>query len=154
MTFHDPIQVQDLMTVNPVCCTKDTPIEEVARLMRDHQCGEVPVVDLNGTKPIGVITDRDMICRTLAQGINPMGRTVEFSMSSPVHVLPITATLDDCIDVMERYQIRRVPIVDEKGELRGMVSQADLANRLDSEQIAHLMRVVSKRSQPIPRKAA
>ena len=111
--------------------------------MQEHECGEIPVVDLGGMKPIGVITDRDIVCRTLAKGINPIGRSVQASMSTPVRTLPITATLDECVNLMDKYQIRRVPIVDERGELRGIVSQADLANRLTRDQIAVLLKAVS-----------
>ena len=67
------LQVKDIMTKDPVCCFPDTSLEHVARLMVEHDCGEIPVVDTEESKkPVGVITDRDIACRTVAQSKNPL----------------------------------------------------------------------------------
>src|SRR5207245_9439387 len=74
---------RDVMTENPACCAPETPLDQVAKLMRQHDCGEIPVVD-PGEQPIGVITDRDIVCRVVAEGKNPMAYPAEICMSQPV----------------------------------------------------------------------
>ncbi len=69
------------MTPNPTCCRPDTPLQEVARLMVEHDCGEIPIIDESG-KPLGVVTERDICCHTLAQGKNPLDMTAGDIMPS------------------------------------------------------------------------
>lgn len=114
-----------LMTRNPKFCLATSPLDEVARAMRDEDVGEIPVVDLD-RHPIGVITDRDMVVRTLAAGRNPLEVRVQDCMTSPPVVIQQDASVEDCARLMERQKIRRVPVVDAKGALCGIVSLADL----------------------------
>ncbi len=72
----------DIMTPGPACCASDAPLEAVARLMVQHNCGEIPVVDADG-ELIGVVTDRDIVCRVLAAGKNPRSKTACRSPRSP-----------------------------------------------------------------------
>ena len=66
------MQVKEVMTADPACCISETTLTEVAKMMVDNDCGEIPVVESNESKlPIGVITDRDIVCRTVALGLNP-----------------------------------------------------------------------------------
>ncbi|WP_424682729.1 CBS domain-containing protein [Frateuria sp. YIM B11624] len=114
-----------LMTRNPKFCLATSPLDEVARAMRDEDVGEIPVVDLD-RHPIGVITDRDMVVRTLAAGRNPLDVRVQDCMTAPPVVIQENASVEDCAKLMERQKIRRVPVVDAKGALCGIVSLADL----------------------------
>ena len=114
-----------LMTHNPKFCLATSPLDEVARAMRDEDVGEIPVVDLD-RHPIGVITDRDMVVRTLAAGRNPLDVRVQDCMTAPPVVIQENASVEDCARLMERQKIRRVPVVDAKGALCGIVSLADL----------------------------
>jgi CBS domain-containing protein len=114
-----------LMTRNPKFCLATSPLDEVARAMRDEDVGEIPVVDLD-RHPIGVITDRDMVVRTLAAGRNPLDVRVQDCMTAPPVVIQENASVEDCARLMERQKIRRVPVVDAKGALCGIVSLADL----------------------------
>jgi CBS domain-containing protein len=66
----------DIMTPDPACCAPDTPLGAVAKLMVQHNCGQIPVVDAEG-QLIGVVTDRDIVCRVLATGKNPLDHTVQ-----------------------------------------------------------------------------
>ena len=67
------MQVKEVMTADPACCTPETGLQEVAQLMIDHDCGEVPVVGNQQSRiPVGVITDRDIVCRAIAKGLNPL----------------------------------------------------------------------------------
>lgn len=138
------MQVRDFMSKNPVCCNPESPLADVARLMVDHHCGEIPVVERGNSKLVGVITDRDITCRAVAEGRNPLELTARDCMSSPVVMVTTETALEDCCDAMEENQIRRVPVVDETGSCCGIVSQADLA-RVGSEKIAgELLKEVSR----------
>jgi len=139
-------KVRDIMTRSPACCGVDTPLEEVARMMIMHDCGEIPVVDADG-KPIGVVTDRDICCRTVAQGRNPLEMTAGQVMSSPCVTVRVDDSLRECCEVLESQMIRRVPVVDANGVCCGIVSQADIARGADARETAELLREVSR---PIP----
>jgi CBS domain-containing protein len=138
------MSVQSLMTPNPAFCTVDTPLQEVAKLMLDHDCGQIPVVAADGSrKPIGVVTDRDIVVRVVAQGKNPLDGKAADAMSSPCVTVECDTSLRDCCDVMESSQIRRVPVVDAKGELCGIVSLADLALSGHDAKTAEVVKEVS-----------
>ena len=137
------MQVREIMSSNLVCCTPDTPLAEVARLMVEHDCGQIPVVG-DDRRPVGVVTDRDIACRTVAQGRNPLNLTARECMSSPVVTVSANDGMDDCCRTMEQRQVRRVPVIDEKGQCCGIVSQADIA-RVASENVAgHVVKEVSR----------
>ena len=132
-----------LMTRNPKFCLATSPLDEVARAMRDEDVGEIPVVDLD-RHPIGVITDRDMVVRTLASGRNPLDVRVQDCMTAPPVVIQENASVEDCARLMERQKIRRVPVVDAKGALCGIVSLADL-ERTDARSLqTEVTRAVSQ----------
>lgn len=136
------MQARDLMTENPSCCRTDSTVREVARMMVEHDCGEIPVVDESGA-PVGVITDRDICCRIVSQGIDSnTARTGDF-MTTPAITVRRMDSADDCRAIMENHLIRRVPVVDEMGKCVGIVSQADVATKADSYAISHLVKEVS-----------
>lgn len=122
-------------------------MQEVAKMMLDNDCGAIPVVESNNHKrPIGVVTDRDITVRTVAQGDNPLNMTAKSVMTKSV----ITATPDmrvgECVDLMEENQIRRIPVIDENGDVIGMVAQADIAIKADEADAEDLVEEVSKAS--------
>jgi CBS domain-containing protein len=134
---------RDVMTPDPACCTPNTSLDQVARIMVQNDCGEIPVVDTND-QPIGVVTDRDIVCRVVAQGKNPVGYTAENCMSQPVVTVNANDSLDEVLSTMEEHQIRRVPVVDERGCCAGIIAQADLAWAEPSTCVADLVREVSR----------
>jgi CBS domain-containing protein len=139
------LQVKDIMTQNPVCCTPETDLEEVARLMLEHDCGEIPVVDSEKTMiPVGVITDRDIACRTVALGKNPLKMTAGECMSSPSVIITPETSLEECCKTMEASLIRRIPVVDESGGCCGIVSQADIARNASREGTAEVVKQISQ----------
>ena len=140
---------RDVMTENPACCTPDTPLDQVAMLMREHDCGEIPVID-PAEQPIGVVTDRDIVCRVVAEGKNPMAYPAGICMSQPVATVPVDAPLGDVIATMELHQVRRVPVVDELGRCVGMISQADLAWTSGKRDLADLVREISRDTGSMP----
>ncbi len=139
------MQVKEIMTENPVCCTPDTNLREVARLMVENDCGCLPVVEnAENLKPVGTITDRDICCRTVAEGKNPLEMTAKDCMTSPVVTVSEETSVDDCCRVMEENKVRRVPVVDASGGCCGMVAQADVAKNASGQQIAGMVKEVSR----------
>ena len=137
--------VRDVMTPDPAFCTPETSLEDVAKLMVQHECGEIPVVEShNSLLPIGVVTDRDIVCRFVARGKNPLAYAAEHCMSQPVITVSIDAPLAEAVDVMEKHQIRRVPVVDAEGFCVGILSQADIAWSEDEREVGKLVREVSR----------
>jgi len=134
---------RDVMTPNPACCTPTTTLDQVAKMMVHNDCGEIPVIDREGVI-IGVITDRDIVCRVVAEGKNPMAHTEEQYMSQPVVTVPIDAALEEVVLTMEKHQMRRALVVDERGRCAGIIAQADIAWTNGKKEIAELVREVSR----------
>lgn len=134
---------REVMTSEPTCCTPDTTLDEVAKLMVAKNCGEIPVVD-RLSRPIGVVTDRDIVCRIVAEGKNPIGHTASEAMSQPVVTVRASTPLDDVVSTMEKHQIRRVPVIDEQGCCAGIIAQADIARVGPEHEVAELVREVSR----------
>src|SRR6185369_5802894 len=105
---------REVMTPDPARCSVRATLDEVAKLMVQHDCGEIPIVDRTD-RPVGVITDRDIVCRAVAEGKNPTGHFVESVMTQRVVTVRADAPLEEVVTTMERHQIRRVPVVDESG---------------------------------------
>lgn len=138
------MQVREVMTSNPACCTPDTPLPEVAQMMADHDCGCVPVVeDQNSKKPVGMITDRDLALRGVASGQDARIMKAEDRMSTPVVTVTPEDSVDDCCRTMEDHQVRRVAVVDKNGSCCDMVAQADVALHA-THQTADMVREVSQ----------
>jgi CBS domain-containing protein len=136
---------KEIMTPAPQCCSSETLLNEVANLMVEADCGEIPVTDASN-RLIGVITDRDIVCRVVAKGKNPSAVTASECMTEPVVVVNADTSLDDVVAVMEENQIRRVPVVDASGCCCGIISQADVALCASEKDTGELVREVSKDS--------
>jgi CBS domain-containing protein len=115
--------------------------------MVQNDCGEIPVIDTSD-HVIGVVTDRDIVCRVVAQGKNPMGHTAAECMSQEVVIVTPDTSLEAVVATMEKHQIRRVPVVDQTGCCAGIISQADLARSETEHEVAHLVREVSTPHTP------
>ncbi len=141
------MQVKDVMTPDPACCAPDTTLQRVAEMMVENDCGEIPVVEnMASMKPIGVITDRDITCRTVAKGLNPLVMTVSECMTTPCVTVTPDTSLDECCRALEEKQIRRVPVVDEGGACCGIVALADIAKHAPKRETAEVVREVSEQS--------
>lgn len=139
------MEVERIMTTDPACCTPDTPLQEVARLMVENDCGQIPVVENDkNRRTVGVITDRDIVCRTLAIGENPLNLTAEHVMSRPVLTVRPDTKVEECCRLMEERQVRRAPVEDESGRCCGIVSLADIAQNAPEEMMAEVVRTVSQ----------
>jgi CBS domain-containing protein len=133
---------RDVMTPDPACCSASTTLDQVAKMMVQNNCGEIPIVD-SSDQPIGVVTDRDIVCRVVAEGKNPSAHTADSCMSTPVVTVPNDAQLDDIVSTMRKYQVRRVLVVDQAGCCTGIISQADVATVGPPAQTAELVRDLS-----------
>jgi CBS domain-containing protein len=116
--------VQAVMTKNPTTVTPDTPATEAARIMKTEDTGIVPIVD--GDRLGGVITDRDLTLRILAEGKSPDTKVGELASSDLVTIDP-QQSLEEAARLMAEHQIRRLPVVEEDGRLVGILAQKDLA---------------------------
>jgi CBS domain-containing protein len=142
------MKAQELMTGQPICCTPEDTVQQAAQLMRDHDCGSVPVVeDRNSNRLVGMITDRDITIRCTAEGRGLKTRVKDAMSPNPRSCRP-----DDTIETVERImaeeQVRRVPVVDEQGSCIGMIAQADLALNRRAASDSEVGRVVERISEP------
>lgn len=119
--------VRDVMTPNPECVSEKDNIREVARIMKDQDTGVVPVVD--GKRIIGLITDRDIVVRGLAEGKNLENVLVNELMTKSIRSVREDASLNDVLEMMGNAEIRRVPVVNSNDELVGIVSLGDIASQ-------------------------
>ena len=139
------MQVKEIMTADPACCTAKTTLQEVAQMMIDHDCGEIPVVEnTDSNMPIGVITDRDIVCRTVARGLNPLDLTAGDCMTTPCVTVTPDMSVEECCRILEDNRIRRVPVVDAGGCCCGIVSVADIALHAKKNTTAEVVKEVSE----------
>jgi CBS domain-containing protein len=120
------MKIQDIMSAEPSTVTPDTPITEAARLMKEHNIGMLPVVESEGSRRlVGVVTDRDITIRHVAEG-HLSDCPVREAMTDNVSTAKADENVDRVMTLMAQEQVRRIPIVDERGDLVGVVSQADI----------------------------
>ena len=119
-------RVREVMTPNPQCVRESDSIIEAARIMQNADTGVVPVVD-GGKKIIGMITDRDIVVRLIAEGKDPQKARVNEAMTKSVRKVDEDAPINEVVELMSNAQIRRVPVVNRNDEIVGIVSLADLA---------------------------
>jgi CBS domain-containing protein len=133
---------KDIMTRHPQVTTPDATVQQAAQLMKAEDTGVLPVVESQGSRrPVGVITDRDITIRVVAEGRT--SATVRDAMSPSVRTAKEDDKLDEIMKLMSSEQVRRVPIVDSKGELVGIVSQADLVLEGDDKKAEQTIEDIS-----------
>ena len=139
--------VTSVMTANPSCCKKDTPLQQVAQMMIDSDCGMIPVVD-HDDRPVGAVTDRDITVRIIAAGKDAGSCCAGDAMTAPIHTIASDSSLYDATCLMEAHQIRRLIIVDGDGKLAGIAAIADLSLAGKDEATAEVVKKVSKPGNP------
>lgn len=123
--------VRDVMTANPECVSERDSIRDVARIMKEQDTGVVPVVD--GKKIIGLITDRDIVVRGIAEGKDVSNVRVNEIMTKSVRSVKEDTPLSEVLDLMGNAEVRRVPVVNGNDELVGIVSLGDIATNTNKE---------------------
>jgi CBS domain-containing protein len=140
------MKVKHLMTPDPCCCSPDDSIGAVAGMMRDNDCGSVPVMDAG--RVVGIVTDRDLAVRALARGMS-----ADSKVSDVMTVSPQCCSEDDDVHsvehVMSERQVRRVPIVNADGGCVGIVSQADIARARSGISAREIAETVAEISAPM-----
>jgi CBS domain-containing protein len=119
--------VRDTMTSNPCAIDADKTVAYAAKMMRDEDVGLAPIVE--GDRLVGVLTDRDVAVRVVAEGRDPEQIKVSEVASRDLVTLDPQQDLDEALRLMARHQVRRLPVVEEDGRLVGVVAQADVARR-------------------------
>lgn len=140
------MKAREIMTKDPRTVTPDTGLQEVARLMQQEDVGIIPVVEAGGTSLLGVVTDRDIALRVVGEGKDAKTTKVSDVMSKGVTTCKQDDSVDDVMDLMGKEQLRRIPIVDDRGALVGIVAQADVVRDAKSDRKAE--RTVEQISQP------
>ena len=146
------MQAKEIMSKNPVCCTPNSPLQEVANKMIEQDCGCIPIIESDvHPKLVGIISDRDIVLRAVAKGLNTQFLTAEKCMTTK-HLITATPEMDlnTCCYLMETNQIRRLPVVDKAGHCRGIIAQADIAQACEPAKTAEVVRDISRHSQHAP----
>ena len=139
-------KAQDIMSKDPRTVTPTTKLSEAARLMKDEDVGVLPVVESQGSRQlVGIITDRDITIRHVAEGHSSADCQVSEAMSKSVRTVKADDDVDAVMNLMGREQVRRIPVLDDRGALVGIVAQADVVDKADDKKAE---RTVEKISQP------
>jgi CBS domain-containing protein len=142
------VKVREIMSRDPACCVFTDTAQSVAKILCDRNIGSMPVVaDQQSRKLVGVITDRDLCCSVIAQGMDPKTTTIE----KLITLSPLTCregeNIETCERLMQEHQVRRIPIVDAEDRVIGIVAQADLALKDQPERVSKTVAEISKASQ-------
>ncbi|HEX7621189.1 MAG TPA: CBS domain-containing protein [Anaerolineales bacterium] len=136
----------EVMTKNPVCCLPNDMVEKVAQLMKRENIGSIPVIDNEQTnKLIGIVTDRDLTLKIVAEGRDAKSIKVEAVMTRKVVTCHAEDDLQKALDEMSGHQLRRIPVVDSDNKILGIIAQADVATRVNQpEKTAEMVKQISQ----------
>ena len=123
------MNVQELMSTDVKSCHMNDPLDRAAQIMWEHDCGAVPVLD-DDSRVVGMLTDRDICMASYTQGRLLARIPVSSACAHAVHSCKMTDSLQTAENIMRMAQVRRIPVVDDEGKLRGMLSLGDLALHL------------------------
>ena len=137
--------VKEIMSSDLVWCTPSDTAQTAAKLMKDRGVGALPVVSDGVSRKLeGIVTDRDLCCAIVAGArLAEVTRIADVMTREPVTCAPENA-IEDCEDLMQKYQIRRIPVVDAQGHCVGMVAQADIALHAPEGVVAKTLAEISK----------
>src|SRR5919205_2585747 len=134
--------IREIMTPNPSTIEPDQSVVEAAKIMKQQDAGVVPVTE-NG-RLTGMVTDRDIAIRVVAEGKDPQSTTVREVASTDLVTVDPQQDLDEALRLMAQHQVRRLPVVEEDGRLVGVVAQADVARQSDDRQTGDLVEDISR----------
>jgi CBS domain-containing protein len=122
------MRAEQIMSQQRAVCTAGTSLRSVAQLMLENDCEVIPVVsDLESMAPVGIITDRDIVVRAVARGLDVSRTNVAVCMSAPCIAVELHDKVEECRRILEDRQLRHLVVVDRAGRLRGIITQADVA---------------------------
>jgi CBS domain-containing protein len=136
----------EVMTSNPVCCLPNDSVAKAAGLMKSQDIGSIPVIENEQTqKLVGIVTDRDLALKVVAQGRDPKTTKVEAVMTHNVVTCRADDDLQKALDAMAEHQLRRIPVVNNDNKIVGIIAQADVATRVDQpEKTAEMVKEISQ----------
>lgn len=136
----------DVMTKDLVYVLPDESVANVAQLMKKEDIGPVLIVDNEENKTlVGIVTDRDLALKVVGEGRDPKNTKVEDVMTAKVVTSRAGDSVENAMKAMAQYQLRRIPVVDDHNHLVGIISQADVATRLDEpKKTAEVVKEISK----------
>jgi CBS domain-containing protein len=136
----------DVMTENLVYSSPEDTVSHVAQLMKKEDIGPVLIVDNEDSKRlVGIVTDRDLALKVVAEGRDPQTTKVEEVMTRKVITCRADDDVENAMKAMAQYQLRRIPVVDKDDRLVGIISQADVATRVgEPEKTAEVVREISE----------
>ena len=139
----------EVMTKNPVCCLPDDMVIKAAKLMKSGNIGPILVIENEQTqKLVGIVTDRDLALKIVAEGRDAKSTKVETVMTRKVVTCRAEDDLQKALDAMSEHQLRRIPIVDNDNKILGIISQADVATRVDQpEKTAEMVKQISQANE-------
>ena len=140
------MKCSELMTKDPSCCLPTDTVFDAAQLMKSEDVGPIPVVSDKQTKKLaGIVTDRDLALKVVAEGLDPKQTTIEEVMTTGVQTCGPDDDVSNVLELMEEHHIRRIPIVDDADCLVGIIAQADVATRIDQPDKTHeVVETISK----------
>jgi len=134
---------EEVMTKDPVCCAPDETAAHAAGLMKSEEIGPIPVVE--NRKVVGIVTDRDLAMKIVAEGRDAKKTRVRDVMTPRVVTCHDDDDLQKALDSMQRHQVRRIPVLDRRDLLVGMIAQADVATKVkEPEKVAGVVREISR----------
>jgi CBS domain-containing protein len=139
-------KVADVMTTRPHCATPESSLEEIAKIMEIEDVGSVPLVD-SQDHLVGVVTDRDIVIRAIAKGKDTRGMPAGAAASRELVSVNPDQSLDEALELMAHYKVRRLPVVGEDDRLIGIVAQADIAIEAKEKKAGQVVEEVSKPRQ-------
>ena len=134
--------IREAMTSNPCSVDAGKSVAYAAKMMRDEDVGIAPIVE--GDRLVGVLTDRDVAVRVVAEGLDPERVKVFEVASRDVVTLDPGQDLDEALRLMARHRVRRLPVVEEDGRLAGVVAQADVAEHADERRTGEVVDQISR----------
>ena len=136
------LKVHEVMTDRPRCVTPETPVTEAAQLMKSDDIGSLPILD--GEQLAGMVTDRDIVVRAIAEGKDPRGMPVREVASRELVTVHADDDLATALKLMASQQVRRLPVVDSDNRLVGIVAQADVAVEAKEKAVGEMVEEISK----------
>jgi CBS domain-containing protein len=136
----------EVMTKNPVCCLPNDAVIKAAELMKSENIGSIPVIENEQSqKLVGIVTDRDLALKIVAEGRDAKSTSVEEVMTRKVVTCLADDDLQKALDAMAEHQLRRIPVVDNDNKILGIIAQADVATRVDQpEKTAEMVKEISQ----------
>ncbi|HEY5158580.1 MAG TPA: CBS domain-containing protein [Anaerolineales bacterium] len=136
----------EVMTKKPVCCLPNDTVAKAAQLMKRENIGSIPVIENDLTKKlVGIVTDRDLTLKIVAEGRDAKSTKVEAVMTRKVVTCHAEDDLQKALDAMSGHQLRRIPVVDNDNKILGIIAQADVATRVNQpEKTAEMVKQISQ----------